>query len=63
MTRVSQRDDTDKLVWTGTTIASPGGPHFCQQMACTLGAIDRFAHPGPPEEAQLPWRKALARDR
>ena len=29
-------------------------------MGCTLGAIDRFAYPGLPGEAQLVWRRALA---
>jgi hypothetical protein len=27
MARVSQRDVSDKLVWTGTTIAPPGDEH------------------------------------
>jgi hypothetical protein len=29
-------------------------------MGCTLGAIDRFAYPGQPTEAQLLRWKALA---
>jgi hypothetical protein len=29
-------------------------------MGCTLSAIDRFAYPGQPAEAQLLWWKALA---
>ncbi len=29
--------------------------HFYQKMGCTLGAIDRFAYPGRPGEAQLVW--------
>lgn len=33
---------------------------FYQKMGCTLGAIDRFAYPGPPGEVQLLWWKALA---
>jgi GNAT superfamily N-acetyltransferase len=33
---------------------------FYQKMGCTLGAIDRFAYPGQPAEAQLLWWKALA---
>ena len=33
---------------------------FYQQMGCTLGAVDRFAYPGQPAEAQLLWWKALA---
>jgi GNAT superfamily N-acetyltransferase len=32
---------------------------FYQKMGCTLGAIDRFAYPGLPGEAQLLWWKAL----
>jgi GNAT superfamily N-acetyltransferase len=33
---------------------------FYQKMGCTLGAIDRFAYPGQPDEVQLLWWKALA---
>jgi GNAT superfamily N-acetyltransferase len=33
---------------------------FYQKMGCTLGAIDRFAYPGQPGEAQLLWWKELA---
>jgi GNAT superfamily N-acetyltransferase len=33
---------------------------FYHKMGCTLGAIDRFAYPGRPAEAQLLWWKALA---
>lgn len=36
--------------------------HFYQRMGCTLGAIDRFAYPGLPGEAQLLWWRALASD-
>jgi hypothetical protein len=36
--------------------------HFYQKMGCTLGAIDRFAYPGLPDEAQLLWWRALASD-
>jgi len=32
---------------------------FYQKMGCTLGAIDRFAYPDLPGEAQLLWWKAL----
>jgi GNAT superfamily N-acetyltransferase len=32
---------------------------FYQKMGCTLGAIDRFAYPGLPDEVQLLWWKAL----
>jgi GNAT superfamily N-acetyltransferase len=32
---------------------------FYQKMGCTLGAIDRFAYPELPGEAQLLWWKAL----
>jgi GNAT superfamily N-acetyltransferase len=32
---------------------------FYRTMGCTLGAIDRFAYPGLPGEAQLLWWKAL----
>jgi hypothetical protein len=38
----------------------PGGLHFYPKMGCTLGAIDRFAYPGLPGEAQLVWWQALA---
>jgi hypothetical protein len=31
---------------------------FYQKMGCTLGAIDRFAYPGLPGEAQLLWWRA-----
>jgi alkylated DNA nucleotide flippase Atl1 len=31
-------------------------------MGCTLGAIDRFAYTGLPDETQLPWWRALASD-
>ena len=34
--------------------------HFYQKMGCTLGAIDRFAYPGLPGEAQLVWWRGLA---
>lgn len=34
--------------------------HFYQEMGCTLGAIDRFAYPGLPGEAQLVWWRGLA---
>jgi hypothetical protein len=47
MTRVSQR---------------AAACHFYQKMGCTLGAIDRFAYPGLPGEAQLLWSRALASD-
>jgi GNAT superfamily N-acetyltransferase len=33
--------------------------HFYRKMGCTLGAIDRFAYPGLPGEAQLLWWQAL----
>jgi ribosomal protein S18 acetylase RimI-like enzyme len=36
--------------------------HFYRKMGCTLGAIDRFAYPGLPGEAQLLWWRALASD-
>jgi GNAT superfamily N-acetyltransferase len=36
--------------------------HFYQKMGCILGAIDRFAYPGLPGEAQLLWWWALASD-
>jgi len=32
---------------------------FYARMGCTLGAIDRFAYPGLPDEVQLLWRKEL----
>jgi ribosomal protein S18 acetylase RimI-like enzyme len=32
---------------------------FYRKMGCTLGAIDRFAYPGLPDEVQLLWWKAL----
>jgi GNAT superfamily N-acetyltransferase len=36
--------------------------HFYRKMGCALGAIDRFAYPERPGEAQLLWWKALAGD-
>jgi len=36
--------------------------HFYRKMGCTLGAIDRFAYPGLPGEAQMLWWRALASD-
>ena len=33
---------------------------FYHKMGCALGAIDRFAYPGQPAEAQLLWWKTLA---
>jgi GNAT superfamily N-acetyltransferase len=36
-----------------------GACRFYQSMGCTLGAIDRFAYPDLPGEAQLLWCKAL----
>jgi hypothetical protein len=42
---------------------SPGNDartsHFYRKRGCTLGAIDRFAHPGLPGQVRLPWWKAL----
>lgn len=32
---------------------------FYRKMGCALGAVDRFAYPGLPGEAQLLWWKAL----
>ena len=34
MTRVSQRDVSDKLVWTGTTMASPVTSMFSARPSC-----------------------------
>jgi ribosomal protein S18 acetylase RimI-like enzyme len=33
--------------------------HFYEEMGCELGAIDRFAYPGLPDETQLIWYKEL----
>jgi GNAT superfamily N-acetyltransferase len=37
--------------------------HFYRKMGCTLGALDRFAYPGLPGEAQLVWWRGLAAPR